>query len=138
MNSPKDIYRYIIDSGRESDFLTCILLHKQNYSIAELPDAVFSQDEGQWRLQSKTYHLNMPVNDPEILAAAANGLYITVFLSRKEEQYQLHFLTHPYPAALKPRFEEDIAKEVVRYMILKTVVALRLDTPEKVDAYLGA
>ena len=44
---------------------------------------------------------------------------------------------HQYPDQMKARFEEEITKDVVDYMIYGTIMALRLDTPEKVNAYLG-
>lgn len=137
MNTPQDIYQYVVKSGKEPDFLSAILLQKENYSIAEIPDAVISVTDGCCRLQSRQYRLDLPVSDPEIAAAAVNRLYITAFLSRHGEEYQVHFLVHRYPADRKAEFEEAIAQEVVRYLILKTIVALRLNTWKKVDAYLA-
>lgn len=136
MNTPQDIYNYVVRSGKESDFLTAVLLHKQGYSIGEIPDAEFCTESG-CCLISRQYGLNLEIGDEEIAAAVRSGRYVTAFLSRQGERYQLHFLTHPYPAAEKAAYEEPIAREVVRYMILKTVIALRLTTPEKVDEYLA-
>ena len=136
MNTPKDIYNYVVKSGKESDFLSAIMCQKGNYSIAEIADADFSIEGGVCRLQSKLYKLNLAIQDEDIVAAAANHLYISAFISRHEEQYQVHFFAHPYPAAAKAQFEEEIAQEVVRYMILRTIVALRLTTWKKVDEYV--
>lgn len=137
MNTPLDIYNYILRTGKESDFLSAILLQKQGYSIGEIPDAVFEVSESVCRLKSRQYWLDLEIGDEEISAAVRNGSYVTAFLSRQGDNYQLHFLTHPYPAAEKPAFEEPIVREVVRYMILKTVIALRLTTWKKVDEYLA-
>lgn len=46
MNTPLDIYNYVVNSGKESDFLSAIMLQKNRYSIAEIPDAVFAMEEG--------------------------------------------------------------------------------------------
>ena len=137
MNTPQDIYSYVVKSGRESDFLAAIMLRKRNYSIAEIADTAFCMEDGTCRLQSKQYRLNLAVEDAEIAAAVRSHQYITAFLSRQDEQYQIHFLVHRYPSERKAQFEEEIAQEVVRYMILKTIVALRLNTWKKVDEYLG-
>lgn len=137
MNTPQDIYDYVVRSGRESEFLTAIMLHKQGYSIAELGDARFAEKDGVCRLCSEQYNLSLPISDDEIIAAVRNGLYITPFLSRQGEQYQIHFLVHRYAAKDKAEFEEEIAREVVRCMILKTIVALRLTTWRKVDEFIG-
>lgn len=137
MNTPQDIYNYVVKSGKESDFLSAILLQKQNYSIAEIGDTVFCMEDGVCRMQSGQYKLNLAIQDEDIVNAVCNHLYITAFISRHGEQYQVHFLVHRYPTAEKAQFEEEIAQEVVRYMILKTIVALRLTTWKKVDEYVG-
>lgn len=113
------------------------MIQKKKYSIAEIADAVFSTQGGTCRMESKQYRLNLNIEDGDIVTAPQNHLLITAFISRHEEQYQIHFPVHRYPAAMKARFEEEIAREVVRYMILKTIVALRLDTWKKVDEYIG-
>lgn len=135
MNTPQDIYNYIVRSGKESEFLTAILLQRQGYSIGEIPDAVFDIQSG-CRLRSRQYRLDLEIADEEIAAAVRSGRYVTAFISRQGETYQLHFLTHPYPADRKADYEEPVAREVVRYMILKTIIALRLTTWKKVDEYL--
>lgn len=137
MNTPQDIYNYVVNSGKESDFLSAIMLQKQQFSIAEIPDAVFTMENGECRLHSKQYKLDLAIEDTDIIAAVCMHQYITAFISRHGEQYQVHFLVHQYPAALKANFEEEIVREVVRYMILKTIVALRLTTWKKVDEYIG-
>lgn len=137
MNTPQDIYNYVVKSGKESDFLSAIMLQKHNYSIAEIADTAFRMEDGVCRLQSKQYKLNLVIQDEDIVAAVHNHLYITAFISRQVEQYQVHFLVHRYPSAMKAQFEEEIAQEVVRYMILKTIVALRLTTWKKVDEYIA-
>lgn len=138
MNTPQDIYNYVVKSGKESDFLSAIMLRKQDFSIAEIADTVFRMEGGECRLQSGQYKLDLAISDEDIITAAANQLYITAFLSRHGETYQVHFLVHRYPAAEKARFEEEIAQEVVRYMILKTIVTLKLTTWKKVDEYIRA
>lgn len=137
MNTPQDIYDYVVRSGKEADFLSAIMLQKQNYSIAEIGDAVFCTEDGICHLESKQYRLKLPIDDAEIAAAVRSHMYITAFISRHEDAYQVHFLVHRYPAAAKAQFEEEITREVVRYLILKTIVALRLTTWKKVDEYIG-
>lgn len=88
-------------------------------------------------LISGAYHLDIKITDDEVMTAAINGLYISAFISRKDDNYRVHFLVHQYPDQMKARFEEEITKDVVDYMIYGTIMALRLDTPEKVNAYLG-
>ncbi|MEQ2593909.1 hypothetical protein [Coprococcus aceti] len=39
---------------------------------------------------------------------------------------------------MKSQFENETLKEVLRYMIMMTIVRLRLDTPDKVEEYLGS
>lgn len=136
MNTPQDIYQYVVQSGKESAFLSAIMLQKQEFSIAEIPDTVFCMDDGV-RLRSRQYGLDLAIEDESIAAAVRSEVYITAFISRHRENYQVHFLVHPCPAAQKQQHEEQIAQEVVRYMILKTIVALRLTTWRKVDEYIG-
>lgn len=136
MNTPQDIYNYVVSSGIESEFLSAVMLQKQQFSIAEIADAVFCVESGVCRLQSKQYKMNLPIDDEDIITAVVNRLYVTAFISRHGEQYQVHFLVHRYPAAMKAQFEEEIVQEVVRYMILKTIVTLKLTTWKKVDEYI--
>ena len=90
--TPNDIYKYIMESGKEAD--------------------------------------------DDIITAVLNGLYVSAFISRYKEEYNVHFLVHAYPETKKAQFEDAILKEVVRYMIMMTIVRLRLDTPQKVKDYL--
>ncbi|MCQ2442548.1 MAG: hypothetical protein MJ077_05400 [Oscillospiraceae bacterium] len=135
--SPRDILQYVYEEKLESAFLSALMQNKGNYSIAELTDKVITQTEKGWRLLSKAYGIDIPVEDEGVIAARCNDLYVSAFLSRKDNTRQIHFLAHPYPRLLKSRFEEEIFQEVVQYMLLRTIVALRLDTPEKVRAYVG-
>lgn len=134
--TPRDMLNYVLDNNRESDFLTSIQLHKKGYSIGEIADKRFKEKDGVYKFISKDYKINVEIDDDNITTAIHNGLYITPFISRKDEEYQVHFLVHMYPESMKPQFEEQIAKEVIEYMILKTIVALRLDSEAKIDAYL--
>ncbi len=121
----------------EFRFMSAVTMQVDGYSIAEIPDKRFVQVKGEHRLKSILYKLNVPVQDEDIITAVMNQLYVSAFISRKEETYQIHFLVHRYPISMKEKFEEEITKEVIRYMIYKTILALRLDTPEKVKAYCG-
>lgn len=134
--TPNDILNYVTENKLESDFLSSIMRSKQGFSIAEMTDKVLTARDGGLRLISKAYGIDIPVEDEGILAAKCNDLYVSAFVSRKDDRRQVHFLTHPYPRGLKSRFEEEIFQEVVRYMLMRTILALRLDTPEKVQAYI--
>lgn len=135
--SPKDILNYVYEEKLESALLTALMQNKGNYSIAELTDKVITQTDKGWRMLSKSFGIDIPVEDDGIIAARCNDLYVSAFLSRKDSARQVHFLVHPYPRPLKSCFEEEIFQEVVRYMLLRTIIALRLDTPEKVREYAG-
>jgi len=137
VNTPKDIYDHVVSAGKEADFLTAIAMHRRNYSIAELPDAVFDPAEGALRLRSKLYKLDIPIEDSDIAGAAEKGQYISAFLCRHEEQYQLHFLVHPWAASEKAAHEEELTRNVVQFMILRAIITLRLTTWRKVDEYLA-
>lgn len=134
--TPRDILNYIYEKELDADFLMAIAAHVQNFSIGEITDKKIEQREHSYYLVSKAYSLDLKIEDDEILTAAMNGLYISVFVSRKEEKYNIHFLVHQYPESMKAKFENEITKEVVDYMIMGTVIALRLDTPQKVDLYV--
>ena len=77
------------------------------------------------------------MTDDEIVTAVLNGLYVSAFLSRKDDNYRVHFLVSGYPAEMKARFEEEITKEVVRYMIMSVIMACRLDREKKLKIYIG-
>lgn len=136
MITPRDMLDYVVNNHRESDFLSSVALHKGNYSIGEIADKRFKENNGEYKFISNDYKINIVIEDDEIATAIHNGLYITPFISRKDDVYQVHFLVHQYPESMKERFEENIVKEVVEYMILKTIVALRLDTEKKIDDYI--
>ena len=133
--SPRDILNYVYEKELDTDFLLAIASHKQNFSIGEITDRKIEKRGQDYYLVSKSYKLDIKLTDDEILTAAMNGLYISAFIPRKDEQYNVHFLVHRYPDSMKSKFEEEITKEVVDYMIGGTIMALRLDTPQKVDEY---
>ena len=134
--TPIDIYNYIISNGLEGDFLSKVMQHKDNYSIAEITDARFKRSPGNLRLFSDAYSLNVKITDEEVSAALLKGLYVSAFISRSGDSRNLHFLINPCTEAEKPGCEDLILERVVRYMIMSTIVTLRLDTPGKVDGYL--
>lgn len=134
--TPKEIVNYVFESGLEADFLTSLALHKGNYSIGEVADKRFKEKDGKWKFIANSYNINVELEDDEVITAAHNGLYISAFVSRYNDSFNLHFLVHQYPDSMKEKFEEAILKDVVRYMITKTVLALRLDTPDKVQTYI--
>lgn len=137
--TPNDIYNYIIKNDRESEFLQAITLHKQNFSIGEITDRRFLIKEDKTvKFISKMYKINIQITDDDIITAVMNGLYVSAFISRQGDAYNMHFLVHAYPENMKSQFDEEILKEVLRYMIMMTIVRLRLDTPEKVEEYLGS
>lgn len=136
MNTPRDILEYIINEGLESEFLLSVSHFKNNYTIGEIADGRFTVKDGVTYFKSKGFNINVPVDDDNVSAAVADKQYISAFISRKDSAYQVHFLVHKYPESMKAQFDEIIVKEVIQYMILKTVVALRLDTFEKVNEYV--
>lgn len=135
--TPKDILNYVYEKKLDTDFLLAIAAHMDNFSIGEITDKQIKKRGEDFYLTSKAYQLDVKLTDDEVLTAAINGLYISAFISRKDDNYRVHFLVHQYPDQMKARFEEEITKDVVDYMIYGTIMALRLDTPEKVNAYLG-
>lgn len=135
--TPGDIYQYIVDNNKETEFLQAITKRRQNYSIAEITDKKFRIKEGnQVKFISPLYKINTQITDDDIITAVLNGLYVSAFISRYQDEYNVHFLVHPYPEAMKSQFEDTILSDVLRYMIMMTIVRLRLDTPQKVDEYL--
>lgn len=134
--TPADILRYVYEENLEFSFMNAIMMQTDGYSIAEIADKRFTVVKEEYRLKSVLYKLNVTITDDDIVTAIRNELYVSAFLSRKDETYQVHFLVHRYPVAMKEQFEEQITREVVQYMVAKTIVALRLDTPEKVNDYL--
>ena len=134
--TPRDILAYVYEKHLEDEFLLALASHVENFSIGEITDKRIEKRGEDYFLVSKAYALDIKLTDDEILTAAMNGLYISAFISRKEENYKLHFLVHKYPQSMKSRFEEEITKEVIDYMIQGTILALRLDTPEKIERYV--
>lgn len=136
MNSPRDILEYVINENLESEFLLSVSRFKNNYTIGEIGDGKFTVKDGVTYFKSHGFNINVPVDDDNVSLAVSNKQYISSFISRKDNSYNVHFLVHKYPASMKVQFDEIIVKEVIQYMILKTIVALRLDTIEKVNAYI--
>ena len=135
--TPGDIYQYIVDNNKETEFLQAITNRRQNYSIAEITDKKFRIKEGnQVKFISPLYKINTQITDDDIITAVLNGLYVSAFISRYQDEYNVHFLVHTYPETMKSQFEDTILSDVLRYMIMMTIVRLRLDTPQKVDEYL--
>ena len=134
--TPRDILAYVYEKHLEDEFLLALASHVENFSIGEITDKKIEKRGEDYFLVSKAYALDIKLTDDEILTAAMNGLYISAFISRKEDNYKLHFLVHKYPQSMKSRFEEEITKEVIDYMIQGTILALRLDTPEKIERYV--
>lgn len=134
--TPRDILAYVYEKHLEDEFLLALASHVENFSIGEITDKRIEKRGEDYFLVSKAYALDIKLTDDEILTAAMNGLYISAFISRKEENYKIHFLVHKYPQSMKSRFEEEITKEVIDYMIQGTILALRLDTPDIIHSYL--
>ena len=135
--TPRDILDYIYDKKQDTQFLLTLSGHKQNFLIGEITDKEIVKRGEDFYLVSKSYKLDIKITDDEVLTAAMNGLYISAFISRKNDSYNLHFLVHQYPENRKSEFEDEITKDVIDYMIHGTILALRLDTPGKVKAYIG-
>ncbi len=134
--TPRQILGYVVENSYEADFLTQIALHKGGYSIAELADKEFVLRDGKLLLLAPSLSIQTPVEDPSVELAIAQARYITAFFSRKDERFEVHFLVHGCLEQEKKDYEELICREVVQYMIYKTILALRLDSPDKVNAYL--
>lgn len=134
--TPRDILEYVYEKHLEDEFLLALASHVENFSIGEITDKKIEKRGEDYFLVSKAYALDIKLTDDEILTAVMNGIYISAFISRKEDNYKLHFLVHKYPQSMKSRFEEEITKEVIDYMIQGTILALRLDTLDKIHSYL--
>ena len=66
--TPNDIYDYIIENDRESEFLQAITLHKQNFSIGEITDRRFLVKEDKTvKFISKMYKINIQITDDDII-----------------------------------------------------------------------
>ena len=134
--TPRDMLEYVYENHLDGEFLLALASHVENFSIGEITEKKKKKRGEDYFLVSKAYALDIKLTDDEILTAAMNGLYISAFILRKEDNYKLHFLVHKYPQSMKSRFEEEITKEVVDYMIQGTILALKLDTPDKIHSYL--
>lgn len=134
--TPYDIYNYIKEKELEFDFLQALSNCKNEFSIGEITDREFVVGD-EVRLKSKTYNLDIEIQDEDISVPVRNGVYVSAFISRYQENYNVHFLVHKYPVSMKETFDESILKEVLEYMILMTIVQLKLDTLEKVTEYIG-
>lgn len=135
--TPKDIYDYIMKEEKETEFLQMITNHKHNFSIAEITDKRFRiKEDNTIKFISKMYQIHMKIPDDDIVTAVLNGLYVSAFISRYENDYNVHFLVHRYPESMKSQYEDEILSEVIRYMIMMTIVRLRLDTHQKVNEYI--
>ena len=119
--SPVDILDYVLSNDKDADFMLSISLHKQGYSIGEIPDLKLVWINDQLIMKSNAYNLEQTVADMDIMIASKSGKYISAFISRYSENYQIHFLVHECLLDEKPKFEDDIANRVVQYMILKTI-----------------
>lgn len=134
--TPRDILNYVYEKELDTQFLLATANHVQDFSIGEITDKKIEKRGEDFYLVSKSYHLDIKITDDEVLTAAINGLYISAFISRKDDNIRVLFWC-TISGSKKARFEEKITKDVVDYMIYGTIIALRLDTPEKVNAYLG-
>lgn len=134
--TPKECYSYIVENGLETSVLSAMMRQVGNFSIAEIADGKFKEFDGNVRFISKGYNINMTLEDDDIITAVLNGLYVSAFISRKDDKYQVHFLVSGYPKSMKCHFEEEIAKDVVRYMIMSTIVACQLNSVKKVEEYI--
>ncbi len=133
--TPLDIYRYIIEEDLVAAFMVSITMHKGQFTIAEITDAKYRKKEDGYYLTAPSYKINVKIEDDDVLTALMNRLYVSSFISKDNEQYNVHFLVHTYPADMKAQFDEQILDEVVRYMIMNTIIRFRLDTPKKVKEY---
>lgn len=134
--SPTDILDYILDNEKDADFMLSLSMHKHGYSIGEIPDFTLEWNDDKLMMKSSIYKIEIQVSDMDIMIASKNNKYISAFISRFNNTYQIHFLVHEYFKEEKSKYEEEIANRVVQYMILKAIKQLRLDSPEKVDNYI--
>ena len=136
MYTPNQIVDYIIDNHLEADFLANMQVHKGDFSIGEIADKKLILKDEKCFLISKNYSINTQITDEDIIVAVHNKLYVSAFISRKSDTYNVHFLVHMYPENMKQQFENEITMDVIRYMITSTVIALRLDSIDKVKKYI--
>ena len=134
--SPNEMLEHIKERELVFDFINSLACHVKNYTIAEITDGKFEKEEEGYYYKSKNYGIDIPVTDDGILTAVINGIYVSVFLSRHDNDYQVHFLVHKYPKSMKSRFEEEITDDVIDYMIVQAIVELNIDTLGKLRSYL--
>lgn len=132
-----EVVDYIFNNGLEMDFYGQVMMHKGGYSIMEIADAKFVRFGSEVQFNSENFKLSIAITDDDIITAVINKLQISSFISRNGENYQVSFLVHNYPTSMKERFAEEIAKDVMRYMISNAVVTLKLDSIDKVKGYIG-
>ena len=99
-NTPTDCYNYIIENDLEMPVLGAMMNHVGGYSIAEIADGRFHNRDEAVSFSSPGYKINIPVTDDEIVTAVLNGLYVSAFISRNQDKYQIHFLVSGYPCLL--------------------------------------
>lgn len=94
--TPRDILNYVYEKELDTQFLLATANHVQDFSIGEITDKKIEKCGEDFYLVSKSYHLDIKITDDEVLTAAINGLYISAFISRKDDNYRVHFLVHQY------------------------------------------
>ena len=106
-NTPTDCYNYIIENDFEMPVLGAMMNHVGGYSIAEIADGRFHNRDEAVSFSSPGYKINIPVTDDEIVTAVLNGLYVSAFISRNQDKYQIHFLVSGYPKTFsRPLYEQ--------------------------------
>ena len=110
--TPGDILNYVYEKELDTQFLLATANHVQDFSIGEITDKKIEKRGEDFYLISRSYHLDIKITDDEVLTAAINGLYISAFISRKDDNYRVHFLVHQYPDQMKARFEEKLRVEI--------------------------
>ena len=95
--TPSDILNYVYEKELDTQFLLAMANHVQDFSIGEITDKKIEKRGEDFYLISGAYHLDIKITDDEVMTAAINGLYISAFISRKDDNYRVHFLVHQYP-----------------------------------------
>lgn len=139
MYTPYDMLDYVYKKDFTKDFLMSVTRNVGGYSIGEIVDKEFcTAATGELRFKSAGYGIDVAIDDADVFAAVMNKQYVSAFISRLGDKYNVHFLVHKFKSAEKASFEDNILDEVLRYMILHTIVALRLDNKEKIRKYCNA
>ena len=99
--TPSDILNYVYEKELDTQFLLAMANHVQDFSIGEITDKKIEKRGEDFYLISGAYHLDIKITDDEVMTAAINGLYISAFISRKDDNYRVHFLVHQYPDQMK-------------------------------------